>query len=157
MISPELLRRYTFFGTLDDAQLKAVAMISDETIVETGKTLFEEGDAADTLYFLIEGSISLYYVAEEKYHPESRKEFLVGEINPGEVFAISVLIEPYKYTSTARVDRTSRVLKIQSAALRRLLENECDLGFKIMCEVARAAMERLSAARVILAGCNDKA
>ena len=105
---------------------------------------------------MIEGSISLYYIAEEKYHPQGHKEFLVGEINPGEIFAISVLIEPYAYTSTARVDRDSRVLKIQAAALREQLDAHHDLGYKLMRQLARAAMERLGAARVLLAGCIEK-
>ena len=156
MISPELLRRYTFFGTLDDTQLKTISMISEEAIIEKNTTLFEEGQEADTLYFLIEGSVSLYYIAEEKYHPQGRKEFMIGEINPGEVFAISVLIEPYAYTSTAKVDRTSRVLKIQAPALRDLLAKDCQLGYKLMRQIARAAMERLGAARVLLAGCGQK-
>ncbi len=30
MISPELLRRYPFFGSLTDDQLKAIAMIAKE-------------------------------------------------------------------------------------------------------------------------------
>jgi CRP/FNR family transcriptional regulator, cyclic AMP receptor protein len=156
MISPELLRRYPFFGTLNDAELKAIAMITEEAEFEQGITLFEEGQTADMLYFLVDGNIDLYYVVEEQFHPETRKEFIVGEINPGEVFAISTLIEPYMYTSTARVDKHSKLLKIQAEALRALLEKDCQLGYKVMRQIARAAIDRLGAARVLLAGCIEK-
>ena len=156
MISTELLRHYTFFGTLDDSQLKEIAAISQDERFEKGTTLFEEGQPAETLYFLVEGSISLYFIIEEKYHPRGRKEFMVGEINPGEVFAISGLIEPYVYTSTARVDRASRVVMIQAKALRRMLDDNCDIGYKVMCQIAHAAIERLNSARVLLAGCTDQ-
>jgi CRP-like cAMP-binding protein len=156
MISPELLRRYPFFGTLNDTELKEIAMITDEAEFKHGTTLFNEGQPAEMLYFLLDGSIDLFYIAEEQYHPETRKEFNVGEINPGEVFAISSVIEPYVYTSTARVDKDCRVLKIRSEALRGLLGKDCPLGYKLMRQIAHAAIQRLGAARVLLAGCNEK-
>lgn len=156
MISPELLRRYPFFGKLNDTELKSIAMITEEAELAEGITLFEEGQAATTLYFLVEGNIDLYYIAEEKYHPQVRKEFFVGEINPGEVFAISTLIEPYIYTSTAKVDKPSKVLKIQAEELRSLLTGNCTLGYKTMCQIAHAAIDRLGSARVLLAGCAKK-
>ncbi len=41
MISPELLRRYPFFGFLGDAQLKAIAMIAEESTYEKDQPIFE--------------------------------------------------------------------------------------------------------------------
>ncbi|MFZ6031461.1 MAG: Crp/Fnr family transcriptional regulator [Chloroflexota bacterium] len=151
MISPELLRRYPFFGTLNDSELKELAMITEEAAIEQETVLFTEGQVADTLYFLVEGSIDLVYSVQEQYRPETRKDFLVGEINPGEVFAISTLIEPYVYTSTARAGKRSRVLKIDAQTLRDLLAKDCTLGYKVMRQIARAAIERLASARVMLA------
>lgn len=151
MISPELLRRYPFFGPLNDAELKEIAMITDEAAIEQGTLLFTEGQPATTLYFLVDGSIDLVYSVQEQYRPETRKDFLVGEINPGEVFAISTLIEPYVYTSSARADKRSRVLKIDAHTLRDLLTKDCPLGYKLMRQIAHAAIERLASARVLLA------
>jgi CRP-like cAMP-binding protein len=62
MISPELLRRYPFFAFLDEAQLQAVAMLSEESEVEDGAPVFESGKPAEALCLLIEGSLDLYYV-----------------------------------------------------------------------------------------------
>jgi len=152
MISPELLRRYPFFGTLSDAELKLIAMITNEAGFPQGAILFQEGQPADMLYFLVEGSVALYYIVEEPYHPDTRKEFMVGEINPGEVFAISSLIDPFLYTSTARMDKPSRVLQIHSGDLRNLLATNCTLGYKVMCQIAQAAINRLGVARILLAG-----
>jgi hypothetical protein len=41
MISLELLRRYPFFAGLDEAELKAIAMIADEVRVPAKTILFE--------------------------------------------------------------------------------------------------------------------
>jgi CRP-like cAMP-binding protein len=151
MISPELLRRYPFFGALSDAQLKAIAQIAEEVSFEKGVTLFKECDPAEIIGLLTEGSIDLYYCVGEELNSETRKEFLVGEINPGEIFAVSALIDPYQYSATARAAQHSKVIKIEAAALRRLLEGDCDLGFKLMKQVAKTAMERLAYTRVQLA------
>ena len=151
MISPELLRRYSFFGQLNEDKLYAIAMIADEITVDAGMTLFEEHQPADALYLLLDGSIDLYYKSEEEYHPKTRKEFLVGEINPGEIFSISSMIEPYTLNASARTAKPSRFVKIDAAALRRMSEEDHQMGCLIMHQIAKALMERLAYTRVQLA------
>jgi len=91
MISPELLRRYSFFGRLNEDQVKAIAMIADINTIEAEKTLFEEGQPAKFFYLLLEGGITLLQIGRE-IPPMARKEFHVGVINPGEVFSLSALM-----------------------------------------------------------------
>jgi CRP-like cAMP-binding protein len=151
MVSPEILRRYPFFGSLSDAQIKAIAMIADEEIIARGSVICEEGQPAKALYLLIDGGVSLFYKSEEEFNPSSRKDFLVGEINPGEVFAISVFVEPYKYTSTVKAEQDCRVIKFDAAELNKVIEKDPRLYCVLMRETAKAAMERLAYARVQLA------
>ena len=151
MISPELLRRYSFFGQLTEADLYAIAMIAEEVSADAGVTLFEERQPADALYLLLDGSIDLYYKSEEEYHPKTKKEFLVGEINPGEIFSISSMIEPYILNASARTDRPCRIIKIDAAALRKMSEENHLMGCMIMHSIAKALMERLAYTRVQLA------
>jgi len=112
MISPELLRRYPFFSFLDDNHLKAVAMIAEEENHPGGTNILQSGDPADALYLLMKGSVDLFYVVQEEFHPSSKKEFLMGEVNPEEPFGISALIEPYQYTASARAPVPVSVIKI---------------------------------------------
>jgi CRP-like cAMP-binding protein len=151
MISPELLRRYSFFAKLNEDQLYAIAMVADEITEDAGTTLFEEHQPADALYLLLDGSIDLYYKSEEEYHPKTRKEFLVGEINPGEIFSISSMIEPYTLNASARTAKLSRFVKIDAAALRKMSEEDHRMGCLIMHQIAKALMERLAYTRVQLA------
>jgi CRP/FNR family transcriptional regulator, cyclic AMP receptor protein len=151
MISPELLRRYPFFGVLNDAQLKAVAMISEEEDVDEGASVFAESQPAGSFFLLATGAIDLVFTVEEEYKPELRKEFSVGEVNPGETFGISALIDPYQYTTTARANRSSHVIKVDAAQLRALLAEASALAARVMQQVAKTAMQRLSATRVQLA------
>lgn len=150
MISPELLRQYPFFGQLEDAQIKAVAMIANEVTFEQGECLFKKGDDADVLYFLLNGGVELYNFAEA-ISEEGDRGVLVGTVNPGEPCAISAVIEPHIFTSTAWASLPSRAIEIEAAALRELFIRDRRLAFVITRQASRAAMERLHATRVQLA------
>ncbi len=147
MISPELLRRYPFFASLGDVQQKEIASVAEEVFCEKGTTLFEEGQAVRMLHFLLEGSVDLYYAGSDN----PRDQFLICEISPGEPFGISALIEPYTFTATARVAAPSRLLKIDAARLRILCDADSRLGYALMQQVAKVALERLHFARLRLA------
>ena len=151
MISPELLRRYSFFGRLNDDQLRAVAMVADIDTAEADATLFEESQPAGFLYLLLEGAIDLYYTSEEKYHPAAKKEFHVGVINPGELFSLSALIEPHVLNATARTSQACRFVKFDSTALRELMDRDCELGYFVLQQLSKALMERLTYTRIQLA------
>lgn len=151
MISPELLRRYPFFGLLTDAQLKAIAMIAQEVDIPSGTQIFKEGEKADTLYVLLQGSVDLYYTVDTEGVLDFSKEFLVGEINPGDAFGISSLMEPYIFTATAKADQNLRLIKIDAVALRALLEDDAKMSCVIMYQVAKAYAERLRSTRIQLA------
>jgi CRP-like cAMP-binding protein len=151
MISPELLRRYPFFGFLNDSQLKSVAMISEEVSARTGEQLFEGNAPADALYFLEDGGAELHFVVVDPINTKLRKDLVVGEINPGEIFGIAALIEPYRYTAAVRLTRPSTLIRVDARKLRGLCDGDTAMAYGLMKEVAKAAMERLGAARVQLA------
>jgi CRP/FNR family transcriptional regulator, cyclic AMP receptor protein len=151
MISPELLRRFPFFGQLTEADLKSIAMICEEQEIKAGTVILEECGVADTLYFLIDGSVDLTYKSEEEFYPKTHKEFDVGEINPGEPFGISAMIDPYRLNATAKAARDCRLIAIDAVPLRSLMEENCRLGFVLLKQISKATMERLASTRILLA------
>ena len=151
MISPELLRRYELFGSLSDEQLQSLASISEEVEWEAGEVIFEIDAPADTLYLLMEGSVDLFYRSEDDLNPELRKEFPVGEINPGEPFAISALFEPYVLTASGVASRPSKGIRLDAQRLIQLCSFDLELGLILQRELIKAVFERLSFARVQLA------
>ncbi len=156
MISPELLRRYPFFAHFTGEQLREIAMITEEATAAAGEILFEECGPADTLYLLEDGSVDLFYFAKGKSsssEEKEKKELPVGEINPGEIFGISALIDPYVLSAAGRASKPSTFLKIEAAALRQLFAQDPIAGYLAMQQVARALMERLDYTRVQLAAC----
>ncbi len=152
MISPELLRRFPFFAHLDDTQLKAIAMLSNEVTYAKGETLFQTDQSAHALFILVEGLIDLHYVVIDRDNPTLRKDFYVGHINPGEPFGISALIEPYQYTATALANSLCRVIEIAAPALRILCEKDLKLDSVLAHHIATTALSRLHDTRLQLIG-----
>jgi CRP-like cAMP-binding protein len=151
MVSPELLRRYQLFGLLAPEHLNAIAMLTDELTIDSGETLIENGQPAEYLYVLVKGSMDLVYVAVDEINPELRKELFVSEINPGEPFGISALLEPSAYQGTVRSTCPSRVLRIEAAGLRALSELDPKISAVLMRGMAQAALARLHDTRIQLA------
>src|SRR4030042_1864157 len=153
MVSSELLRRYPFFGGLTDGQLKALSMLADEKTFESGALIFEECGDADKIYLLIEGNVDLSYRSIDEMHTYTTppKEFYAGSINPGEVFGISALIEPYVNNATAKASKPSRVIMIDANKLRKLLEQDLQLAYNLTRQTVIVLMDRLIALRVQLA------
>ena len=150
MISPELLRRFPFFNFMDDKQLKAVAMIADEKSYEHSEDVVVNNSPAVKLFFLIEGTASYYYVVTSEHDPYYKQEYFISDFNPGEIFGISALIEPYVFTASVRAEKTCRLIEIDASALRALCEVDMQLSCGLMRAVAKAAMERLQHTRVQL-------
>lgn len=151
MISPELLRRYDLFGSLSDEQLQSLASIAKEESWEAGEVIFEIDAPAESLFLLMEGSIDLFYRSEDELNPELRKEFPVGEINPGEPFAISALFEPYILTASAVASRPSTGIRMDAQRLIQLCSYDLEMGMVLQRELVKAVFERLSYVRVQLA------
>jgi CRP-like cAMP-binding protein len=135
---------------MDDAQLKAVAMIAEELTYEKDELIVEAGKPADHFYFLIDGSVAYYYHVTSEHDPYYNKDYFISAINPGEIFGISALIEPYIFTATMRTDKASRIIQINASALRALCEVDLKLSVGLNRAVAKAAMERLQHTRVQL-------
>jgi CRP-like cAMP-binding protein len=147
MISLELLRRYPFFAGLDEAELRALAMVSEEVHAPAGTILFEEGQTADAFFLLLAGSIDLSFNSPLG----NSAQVHIGEVNPGEPFAISALISPHMLTHTARAGNAIHALKIAALPLRAICEKDARVGYVLMRKIAQAAMERLHFTRVQLA------
>lgn len=151
MVSPETLRKFPFFSLLSADQLVEMAMTTDEYNLEDDAVIFREGDQADKLFFLLSGSVDVFCTVRDDFHPELRKQVPVCQINPGEPFGISALIEPHVLTASARSCGSSRIMELDREQLEAVFENDPQLEILFMRRVAKAAIERLHATRIQLA------
>ena len=148
MISPELLRRYPFFASLNDDQLKAIAMIAQEKTYLKDTVLIKENTPANKLVLLLEGDVDLIYSGGGE---GAVVNALVGSIAPGEVYGVSSLIEPFTFISSAKATVPVKVGEVDGVALRALMDGDAKLAFSLMRNIAQAVLERLKYTQVELA------
>lgn len=143
MISPELLRRYSFFSFLNDSELKTIAMLSEEVEYKDGTQIIQSSQTADFLYFLMSGNGSNYFIVDER---DGYKELFAGDISPGELFGISSLIEPYINETSVQANGNVKAIKMDGRALREACKKDTVLGFNLMQAIAKTLIGRLSGA-----------
>jgi CRP/FNR family cyclic AMP-dependent transcriptional regulator len=148
MVSPELLRRYPFFASLNEKQLEALAGITQEKNYPKGALLVKENTAATILALLLEGDIDLIFSGGGE---GAISNALVGSIAPGEVYGVSSLIEPYRYTASVKATVPVKVIEMDGVALREMVEKDPKLGYVMMRNVSIAVLERLKYTQVELA------
>lgn len=158
MISPEILRRYAFFGGLNQEHLATIANVSDELTAEPGSRFFNEGDELDSLYLVLEGiaAVVLEVPDENVEQPVSgqltgkltTRDVVIGAIGPGEVFGWSALVPPHRATSSAKATTRCRVVTFDRRKLELALEADPAFGYQIMQRIARVISDRLYAVRI---------
>jgi CRP/FNR family transcriptional regulator len=151
MISPEILRRNPFFANLADADLKAIAMISEEVPFAQGETIYATGQPNHALYFLTDGAAESFLVITDPNNDKYRKEYYLDDLDLGEVFGISAMVEPAVHTTTARASKAGKLVRIDGVALMKLFEKNYELGCTMMREMIAQLLYRLQQDRVQLA------
>ena len=117
MVSPELLRRHSFFGGFTLAEVKELALCGQERSVPEGEMLFADGDRADFFYFLADGEMETLIRAEEQ------GDIALSTLPAGEPLGWSALMEPHVFTASARAVRPSRVIAFGRPELAKLMED----------------------------------
>ena len=144
MVSPELLRRFTFFGGFSDEELKQLAMAAREQVASANEILFTEGKHAHDLYFLAEGEVEILNLGSG-----SNEGIALSSLPAGELLGWSAVIEPYIYTATARATRPSRVIVFAGAELEKLMSDD-HFSCLLMKKIAQVIGQRLKDTRIQL-------
>ena len=144
MISPEVLRRFTLFAGLDAEVFKSLAMTGEELTVSAGEWLFQEGADAEALYLVLEGTVDLKINVNEAGTEQADLSTLVA----GDVMGWSALVEPYVYTLGAVATSEAKVARLDGAQMRALMDEQPEMGYILMHQVAQAIGTRLTNLRV---------
>lgn len=151
MIANIPLKEFAFFKDLSDDQLNKLASLAKEETHPAGAHLYQKGDTARSLYLIKEGKVALFTDAEMG-HNKPPMQVTVDIITKGESMGWSAVVEPYLYTLAARCLDDTKFIAFDSFQLRKLMEEDCALGFKIMQVVAKVIATRLTHTRIILVG-----
>lgn len=151
MVSADILKKYEFFKGLTDSQLQKIASIADRETHSAGEQLYHIGDTASKLYLLEEGKVVLVMDSFLGPHRPAM-QVNVDFIAKGDAMGWSSLVEPYKYTLRAICLEDSALIAVDAVSLRKALEDDPALGFKVMQSLAKLIAARLTHTRIILVG-----
>jgi CRP/FNR family transcriptional regulator len=137
----DVLLRAPLFEALDEEGTKALrAGIHDATLAR-GDRLFDEGDAGDRLYVILEGKIKLTRTA-----PDGR-ENLLSVLGPGEMFGELSLFDPRPRTASAVAVTDAHLAALGHDYLRKWLTGRPDVAMHLL----RALAQRLRRANDVMA------
>ena len=114
----ELLRKVDWFQSMGAEALEEIFARGRLLSMVKDGTLFLEGENGSCFYILAEGGVKLY-----KTGPEGQ-EVTVRIVQPGEMFAETILYENDRYPVSARALTDSRLFVLERASFSRLLGQE---------------------------------
>jgi CRP/FNR family transcriptional regulator len=132
---------YLFEG-LSELQKDRIAAITLEKDIQKGEWLFQEDQEAASIFILRKGAVELVTRVNDTI------EIPITIIRPaGGCFGVGALVEPYRYSLSARCADDSTLLVIKQADIQNLIRTDSDLGCTIMTNLAQKLLDRLKETR----------
>jgi CRP-like cAMP-binding protein len=137
MVKPLTLESVNLFKGLAEEHLKLISTKFQRETFPDNTTIFGQGDAAESLYVLLSGRVSI------RFKPHDGEIINVSEIREGDVFGWSSALGRSVYTSCAITTSASDLVSIKGADLRDLCSLHPEIGVVILERLATVIAERL--------------
>ena len=137
------LERFDLLTGLDDAELAALELAVNVRTVEAGTTVIREGEAADEMYFLLSGRISVLLPLDAGAGGRSRR---LATLGPGVAFGEMALLDEARRSADVVCDERSTIASLSLGALTQLEASYPTIGRTIHTNLARLLARRVRAA-----------
>lgn len=138
------LEKLQFLQDMSPDYLERIADIAKILDFDEHDTVFREGDPAENLYLIVNGSVSLEVCAAGT---GCRQILTLG---PGELLGWSAMLGGSCYTARARTPQAACLVQINVVELLKLCDQDPRFGYDLMRRTAIALAKRLSATRMQL-------
>lgn len=132
----ERLEGQEVFQYLRPEQLKAISDVAEVVEFEAGETVYEKDTPAEFFYVVLEGQVSL------RLPGQSGVSLQVDALTVGALFGSCVCFQLVDYSLDATCTTDSRLLKIESATLKDLMDRDLVLGYTIQTQISRIYFHR---------------
>ncbi len=131
----DLLRNSHLFRKLDEAQLADLAQQFVVTPLAANKTLFEEGDAADSFYLIYEGQVKLTQKRREKTR-------VLANLVPGDYFGEEAFFTHRSRSATVTAVSDSSLLQMDYEQFAKLIHSIPHLKANLQVSISSRKMAR---------------
>jgi len=139
-----ILAEHPFFNGWEPRYLQLAVGCASNVRFDAGEFVFQEGEEANTFYLIREGRVALEVVFP------GRGAVTIETLEGGELLGWSWLIPPYRWRFDARAVKMTRAIALDGKCLRGKCEEDHELGYKLVKEVASSLGQRLDATRMRL-------
>jgi len=126
----DTLRRCDLLRGFSDELILELATRSTERFCDPGETIFEIGAPATSVYAVESGRINLVLPLPDGH------EINVRDVGPGEVFGWMALVEPRRFSGTARCAHESAIVEMPASDLEAVFVRNPAKGYSVMQRVA---------------------
>jgi CRP-like cAMP-binding protein len=142
----QTLRKVNLFETLLDQELTTVKGLCRPETAAKNAVIFKEGDAGDRCYIIMKGEVRI-----SKFIPNIGEEALTV-LKPGEYFGEMALIDNYPRSAHAIANTDVALLSITKTDLDKALNEDHELGYKLLWAFAKTLSRRLRETNEKMAG-----
>jgi len=129
------LNELDLFEGISFEVMNEIADICTEEVYDKGTTIFNQGERAENLYILKEGTLNLMV--------KNGGSLVFSLSEPGQVVGWSSLMESGRYTASGICGTELKVVKITRKDLHKIFKHHPDAGFKVMRRIAGVIATRL--------------
>ena len=127
----EELRKSLLFGRLTEEQMERVVRRAKRISLTDGRSLFEQGDAADRFYLVTRGQMKLFRLAADG------NEKVIEVVDAGHTFAEAMMfLERPRYPVCAQSLGASEVISIDALDFLAMLRKSVDLCLLLMADMS---------------------
>src|SRR5665213_1946583 len=143
-ITTKQLAACEFFNEFPEGARRKILALSGLKNLETGATLFEEGQACQALHLLLAGDVKMHKLSVDG------KEQVIRRLKPGQIFGAAPLFTPKgTYPATAVAVQPSVVLFVPTTDLSRFLKEEPDRFLKVLAFVSQHLQDMMRLAETV--------
>ena len=142
MVEVNDFKKLDVFNVFSENQLAELAEITESKKFNAGAHVYERGNRAAHIFVVINGLVSL-----NRFEPGDKIGISFEKREKGELFGTASFMKPQEYTLTAVCVSDSEVMAIDADKLLKLCEDDPELGYKFLREVAKIYFERYKLAK----------
>ena len=120
------MNRVEIFKELDEAQLALLSPLFEKFTCTAGSAIFQEGDRAEFLYFVINGNVDI------SFKPHDGIPITISHVGKGGLFGWSAVVGSETYTSTAIAIEDVEAFRVHGSELRRFCVEHPQAGRDIL-------------------------
>ena len=137
----KIISEHLFFKGLKNEHISSLVKCASFSVFDKDKYIFSAQEEAKYFYLILEGSVSLQIFSHE------RGTVRLEAIEEGQFLGWSWLFPPYKWQFDAKTLEHTRVIIFDAQALKIVMAQDWELGFKIHKLFTQLIIQRLQTLR----------